>query len=89
MYNIANGARFATYAIEGERGAGTICVNGAAARLVSVGDKVILCSYVTLEEKEIPLLKQKLVFVDGQNRPKSLNSPSPQAGAAPEQLEAF
>jgi aspartate 1-decarboxylase len=89
VYNISNGCRFATYVIEGVRGEGALCVNGAAARLVSVGDKVIVCSYATLPEKEIPLLKQRLIFVDAQNRPKSLNSPSVRAGEEPEQIEAF
>lgn len=46
IYNITNGERFSTYAIKGEEGSGEVCVNGAAAKKVNIGDKVIVCCYV-------------------------------------------
>lgn len=71
VYNIDNGARFATYAIEGAAGSGTICVNGAAAHLVRPGHKVIIASYVTMQESDIPNYRQRIVLVDSKNRQKS------------------
>lgn len=68
IYNIANGARFATYAIEGASGSGVICINGAAAHLAKPGDKVIIATYVTMEEKDIPSYEQKIVLVGEGNR---------------------
>jgi len=68
VFNLNNGARFSTYAIEGERNSGTICVNGAAARLAQVGDKVIIISYVLLSEEEAKSLKPKVILVDEKNR---------------------
>ena len=53
VYNLMNGARFETYAIEGTEG--QICLNGAAARLAQVGDLVIIVTYVDVEDDEIPL----------------------------------
>lgn len=52
VYDITNGNRLATYAIEGEAGSGTICLNGAAARLVEAGDLVIICSYANYTDEE-------------------------------------
>ena len=68
IYNITNGARFSTYTIDGERGSGEICLNGAAARHVQVGDMIIIVSYVQCEESEIPKLKQTVVQVDENNK---------------------
>jgi aspartate 1-decarboxylase len=68
VVNINNGSRLETYIIEGERGSGTVCLNGAAARLGAVGDKVILISYTTMEEKEARDLTARVVMVDEQNR---------------------
>ena len=68
VLDINNGNRLQTYAIEGERGSGQICVNGAAARLVSPGDLAIILSYVTLGEEEARALRPKLVYVDEYNR---------------------
>ncbi len=68
IVDINNGARFETYVISGEPGSGMICLNGAAARMVSVGDKIIIMAYgiMTLEElKENP---PKVVFVDDRNK---------------------
>jgi aspartate 1-decarboxylase len=68
VVNINNGARLETYAICGERGSGQIQLNGAAARLGAVGDKVIVISYAEYEESELANFQPKLVFVDEHNR---------------------
>ncbi len=68
VWNVTNGNRFETYAIEGERGSGVICINGAAARLVSPRDLVIIASFVVMENVEAIRHEPKLVFVDDQNR---------------------
>lgn len=68
VLNINNGARFETYAIGGEHGSGEICINGAAARLASKGDLVIILSYQGLAEGEAREYKPKLVYVDSENR---------------------
>ena len=63
-----NGERFETYIIKGERGTGCICLNGAAARCVCVGDKIIIMAYGTCDEKEIRSHKPKVIFVDDKNK---------------------
>lgn len=68
IVDIDNGARFETYTIAGERGSGMICLNGAAARCVQVGDKVILMAYCELEENEAKNHKPRVVFVDEANK---------------------
>lgn len=67
VLDIDNGARLETYAIAGERGSGVICINGAAARLVSPGDKVIILAYSTMSEEEARRATPKLVYVDDRN----------------------
>ena len=68
VYNLTGGERFATYVIEGRRGSGQVCVNGAAAHLARRGERIIIAAYAQLEEAEIPLLRPRLVFVDDANR---------------------
>jgi aspartate 1-decarboxylase len=68
VLNINNSARFHTYAIEGQRGSGEICLNGAAARLVAKGDIVIILSYHLVAEDETATSSPRLVYVDSQNR---------------------
>ncbi|MGL5635077.1 MAG: aspartate 1-decarboxylase [Sarcina sp.] len=68
IVDIDNGARFETYTIAGERGSGMICLNGAAARCVQVGDKIILMAYCELEQEEAKNHKPKVVFVDEDNK---------------------
>ena len=68
VLNINNGARFHTYAIEGERGSGEICLNGAAARLVAKGDIVIILSYHAVTNDEAITATPRLVYVDSENR---------------------
>jgi aspartate 1-decarboxylase len=68
VLDINNGARFHTYVIEGERGSGEICLNGAAARLVAKGDIVIILSYHVVTDDEAVKATPKLVYVDSENR---------------------
>jgi aspartate 1-decarboxylase len=68
VLNINNGARFHTYVIEGERGSGEICLNGAAARLVAKGDIVIILSYHVISDDEAATATPRLVYVDSENR---------------------
>lgn len=67
VVNLHNGARFETYCIEGTPGSGTVCLNGAAARLAVVGDKVIIISYAQVTDEELNEMAPKLVFVDERN----------------------
>ncbi|MDY6011168.1 MAG: aspartate 1-decarboxylase [Duodenibacillus sp.] len=69
VVDIDNGERLTTYTIAGERGSGVICLNGAAARCVSAGDKVILMSYCSVTPEEAATHRPRVVFVDDANRP--------------------
>lgn len=66
--DIDNGNRFETYVIAGERGSGVICLNGAAAKCVKAGDKVIIMAYAEMSIEEAQAAKPKVVFVDGDNK---------------------
>jgi len=68
IVNINNGARIETYTIPGERGSGTICLNGAAARLVQPGDQVILIAYAMMSQEEAKTFKPIVVHVDQMNK---------------------
>ncbi|GAA4325324.1 aspartate 1-decarboxylase [Mucilaginibacter gynuensis] len=68
IVNNNNGARFETYVIRGERGTGTICLNGATARLAQVGDIVIIMSYGYMETAEARAYEPLLVFPDPDNK---------------------
>lgn len=68
VFDINNGARFETYTIPAEAGSGTMCVNGAAARLVQPGDLLIVISYTMMEEKEARGHKPLVVFVNAKNK---------------------
>ena len=68
IVNNNNGARFETYVIKGERGTGTICLNGSAARLAQVGDIVIIMSYAYMEREEARNYQPILVFPDSDNK---------------------
>lgn len=69
VLDINNGNRLTTYVIEGERGSGVIGINGAAARLVSKGDLVIICAYAQVNEEELSNHKPQILLVDEFNRP--------------------
>jgi len=68
IVNNNNGARFETYVIRGERGSGTICLNGATARLAQVGDVVIIMSYAYMEQDEARDYEPILIFPDNDNK---------------------
>jgi aspartate 1-decarboxylase len=74
IYNISNGERFETYAIEGEENSGVICLNGAAARKGAPGDLIIITTYATYQEAELQDHRPKVIRVDGQNRLKDTSS---------------
>lgn len=68
IVNNNNGARLETYIIKGERGTGVICLNGAAARLVQPGDKVIIIAYGLMTEEEARTYKPKIAIMDDNNQ---------------------
>jgi aspartate 1-decarboxylase len=68
VVDIDNGARFETYTILGERGSGDMCLNGAAARLVQPGDKIIVISYAEYDEAELAGYRPRIVHVDASNQ---------------------
>ncbi|MEU0028937.1 aspartate 1-decarboxylase [Streptomyces sp. NPDC006335] len=67
IVDVNNGARLETYVIEGERGSGVVCINGAAARLVHPGDIVIIIGYATVDDAEAAKLEPRVVFVNSEN----------------------
>jgi len=69
VLDIDNGTRLTTYLIEGDRSSGQVIINGAAARLVAPGDKVIIVSYAEMEDSEARAHVPKVVLVDADNRP--------------------
>lgn len=68
IYNINNGERLETYVIKGERGSGTISLNGAAARKAAVGDKIIIVSYASVEFEKARTHKPLIIFPDDHNK---------------------
>ncbi|NLP37063.1 MAG: aspartate 1-decarboxylase [Firmicutes bacterium] len=68
IVNINNGTRFETYVIKGKKGSGTVCLNGAAARLVQPGDLIIIIAYALVDEKELESFKPKIISVDAGNK---------------------
>ena len=74
IVDINNGSRFETYAISGEPGSGMICLNGAGARCVSVGDKIIIMAYGSYHMREAKEHRPSVVFVDEKNRISRITS---------------
>lgn len=74
VYNISNGKRFVTYLIKGERGSGTVGINGAAAHKASAGDRVILAVYGLMDDEEIDFFIPKILLMDAKNRIKKMQS---------------
>ncbi|MGB0346530.1 MAG: aspartate 1-decarboxylase [Balneolaceae bacterium] len=72
VLNITNGSRLETYTIPGERGSRVCCMNGAAARLTQVGDRVIIISYAEMTPEEAKTYRPRTVVVDENNDPKSI-----------------
>ena len=68
IWDVDNGSRLTTYILPGPRGSGTICINGAAARLVRPGDRVILATFAEMDEQEAKTHQPKVVLVDEHNR---------------------
>lgn len=68
IVDVNNGARFETYTIAGERGSGVMCLNGAAARMVQIGDKIILMAYAQVSPEEAKGLRPTVLFVDEKNQ---------------------
>lgn len=74
IVDVENGNRFETYTIAGEPGSGMICLNGAAARQVQVGDHVIIMCYCQMSSEEVKEHKPKVVFVDDENKIAKVSS---------------
>jgi aspartate 1-decarboxylase len=74
VWNVTNGARLTTYALEGPRGSRTVCVNGAAAHHMSPGDLVILATFVEIEDAEASSWRPGVAFVDSANRLKQVRA---------------
>lgn len=74
IYDITNGNRLSTYAIAGQPGGGEICINGAAARLVDPGDRVIICCYGQFQDQELPGHRVHLIHVDERNRIREMET---------------
>jgi len=68
IVDVNNGSRFETYTIAGERGSGVICLNGAAARMVQTGDKIILMAYAQVTPEEAQAMRPTVLFVDDKNQ---------------------
>lgn len=95
VWDIDNGARMVSYAIVGDRGSGQIRINGAAARLVREGDKVIIASYATYDEADLEHYSPVVVHVDADNatlqvdsRPEVLLGDAPSADEVPGSLSS-
>ncbi len=67
IYNVTNGHRFETYVIKGDKGSGTISINGAAAHRAAIGELVIIASYSSYAEAEVSSHRPVLVYVDADN----------------------
>jgi aspartate 1-decarboxylase len=72
VWDLENGNRVVTYVIEGAPDSGEVCINGAAARLVHKGDRVIISSFVSVPEPEASRYHPRIVFVDELNRPEMI-----------------
>ncbi|MEW6443546.1 MAG: aspartate 1-decarboxylase [bacterium] len=75
VWNITNGNRFSTYAMEAPKGSGVVCINGAAAHKASPGDLVIIAHFAWVHESEVHRHKPKVVLVDEKNQPVGLEPP--------------
>mgnify|MGYP001180495305 CR=1 FL=1 len=68
VYNVTNGSRFETYAIEGKAGSGTVCINGAAAHITNKGDLVIIAAYCQIDATKATTHTPIILLLDGKNR---------------------
>ena len=85
IVDVENGNRFETYTIAGEPGSGMICLNGAAARQVQVGDHIIIMCYAQLTPEEAKNHKPYVVFVDGENQISQISRYEKYGELSPEQ----
>ncbi len=74
VWDVDNGQRFVTYAIDGEPGSGTMQVNGAAAHLVAPGDKIIVASFGSYDETDLETYEPTVVHVDDDNKPIAIDN---------------
>ena len=72
VVDVDNGARLVTYCIEGQAASGVVCMNGAAARLVKAGDRVIVISYAQMTPEEIERFTPRIVLLDRKNRVREI-----------------
>ena len=77
IYNLNNGERFTTYAIQAEEQTGIISVNGAAAHKANPGDRIIICTYAVLSQQEAAAFKPTLIYLDASNRIKDTRNAIP------------
>ena len=84
VVDVDNGQRLVTYCIEGRPGSGTVCINGAAARLVSVGHKIIIISYAQASAEELERLAPRVVLLDERNRIREVTTAAYQISEEPE-----
>ena len=85
IWNVSNGARVVTYAMQAPRDSGIVCINGAAATLMRRGQMVIIAAFVAMSEAEVAAWKPKVVFVDANNRIRAKASrelPGPELASA-------
>jgi len=68
IVNLNNGSRIETYVMPGEKGSGTVCMNGGAARYAVVGDRLLIISYAIMETKDAVIFKPKIIFVNDKNK---------------------
>ncbi len=74
VFNITNGERFVTYLIKGERGSGTVGINGAAAHKANVGDRVILAVFGLMDDEETDFFIPRVLLLEGNNKIKKIKS---------------
>ena len=79
VLNITNGQRLETYTIPGERGSRVCCLNGAAARLTQIGDRIIVIAYAEMTPEEAQAHKPRVIVVDDKNNPKTVTDYSQHA----------
>ena len=90
VVNINNGSRLETYTIPGRRGDRQVCMNGPAARLTNVGDRIIVITYARMSEEEAQSHKPRIVLLDGKNNPvKVLDEAVPGFRYKPEEVSSL
>lgn len=90
VVNINNGSRLETYTIPGRRGDRQVCMNGPAARLTNVGDRIIVITYARMSEEEAQIHKPRIVLLDGKNNPvKVMDEAIPGFRYKPEEVSSL